>query len=98
LQRVLFDIIYTCSEFACCRSQWPRGLRHEQSSLAWTLGSWVWIPLKEWMSALCAFILCLCCSVCSYRPCNGLIPRPRSPAACVKDQDTEKRPRPNKGL
>jgi hypothetical protein len=24
-----------------CRSQWPRGLRHEQSSLARTLGSWV---------------------------------------------------------
>jgi hypothetical protein len=29
------------------RSQWPRGLRHE---LARTLGSWVWNPLKAWMS------------------------------------------------
>jgi hypothetical protein len=27
------------------RSQWPRGLRHELSSLARTLGSWVPIPL-----------------------------------------------------
>jgi hypothetical protein len=35
-----------------------------RSSLARTLGSWVWIPLKAWMSVLCAFILCLCCPVC----------------------------------
>jgi hypothetical protein len=41
-----------------CRSQYPLGLRHELSSLARTLGSWVRIPLKEWMSVLCAFILC----------------------------------------
>jgi hypothetical protein len=46
-----------------CRSQWPRGLRYEMFSLARTLGSWVRIPLKPWMS-VCAFILCLCCSVC----------------------------------
>jgi hypothetical protein len=32
------------------RSDWPRGLRHEMSSLARTLGSWVRIPLKVWMS------------------------------------------------
>jgi hypothetical protein len=43
-----------------CRSQWPRGLRHELSSLARMLGSWVRIPLIAWMSVLCAFILCLC--------------------------------------
>jgi hypothetical protein len=29
-----------------CRSQWPRGLRHELSSLARMPGSWVRIPLK----------------------------------------------------
>jgi hypothetical protein len=28
------------------RSQWARGLRHELSSAARTLGSWVRIPLK----------------------------------------------------
>jgi hypothetical protein len=33
-----------------CRTQWPRGLRHELSSLSRTLGSWVWIPLKACMS------------------------------------------------
>jgi hypothetical protein len=32
-----------------CRSQWTRDLRLELSSLAWTLGSWVRIPLKAWM-------------------------------------------------
>jgi hypothetical protein len=44
------------------RSQWPRGLRHEQSSLARTLGSWARILLDAWMS-VCVY-LCLCCSVC----------------------------------
>jgi hypothetical protein len=32
------------------RSQWPRGLRHEMSSPARTLGLWVRIPLKACMS------------------------------------------------
>jgi hypothetical protein len=32
------------------RSQWPRGLGHELSSLTRTLGSWVRILLKAWMS------------------------------------------------
>jgi hypothetical protein len=45
------------------RSQWPCGLRHELSSLARTLESWVRIPLKAWMSVY-ALILCLCCPVC----------------------------------
>jgi hypothetical protein len=45
-----------------CRSQWPRGPNHELFSLAWTLGSWVRIPLKAWMSVF-AFILCMCCAV-----------------------------------
>jgi hypothetical protein len=29
---------------------WPRGLRHELSSFARTLGSWFRIPLDAWMS------------------------------------------------
>jgi hypothetical protein len=69
--------------FKVCRSQWPCGLRHELSSLARMLRSWVPIPLKVWMSVLCAFILWLCCSVCTYRSCDRLIPRPRSPTDCV---------------
>jgi hypothetical protein len=31
------------------RSLWPRGLRHEPSSLARTLGSRIRIPIKAWM-------------------------------------------------
>jgi hypothetical protein len=59
------------------RSQWPPGIRHELSSPAQTLRSWVRIPLKARIF-VCAFILCLCCSV--YRlPCDGLICRLRSP-------------------
>jgi hypothetical protein len=44
-----------------CRSQWPRDLRHELSSPAPTLRSWVRIPLEACMfvCVLCAFILCL---------------------------------------
>jgi hypothetical protein len=34
------------------------GLRHEMSSPARTLGTWIRIPLKAWMSVW--FILCLC--------------------------------------
>jgi hypothetical protein len=33
-----------------CRTQWPRGLWHELSSHARTLGSWVRIPLEAWTS------------------------------------------------
>jgi hypothetical protein len=35
--------------YNCCRSQWPHVLRHELSSPARTLGSWVRIPLKAQM-------------------------------------------------
>jgi hypothetical protein len=60
-QSTLLDIPMT--EVTHWRSQCPRGLRHELSSPARTLGSWVKIPLKAWMS-ICASILCLCCRVC----------------------------------
>jgi hypothetical protein len=40
-----------------CRSQWPHSLRHELSSPAQTLGSWVRIPLKAWMS-VCVYSVC----------------------------------------
>jgi hypothetical protein len=44
---------------------------------------------------LCAFILCLYCSVCRYPPCDGHIPRPRSPIVCVKMiTEVNKRPGP----
>jgi hypothetical protein len=43
--------ILSLEESTKSRSQWPRGLRHEPSSPAQTLGSWVRIPLEAWMSA-----------------------------------------------
>jgi hypothetical protein len=53
---------------------------------------------KPWMS-VCTLILCSCCLMCRYRPCDGLITRPRSPADCVqKITKLKKRPGPNKGL
>jgi hypothetical protein len=44
-----------CVYILFSRSQRPRGLRHETSTLTRTLGSWVRIPHKAWMFA---FILC----------------------------------------
>jgi hypothetical protein len=41
-----------------CRSQWPHGLRHELSSLARTLGSWVRISLEAWIS-VCIYSVCV---------------------------------------
>jgi hypothetical protein len=43
------------------RSQWPRGLMHELSSPAGTLGSWVLIPLKAWMSVCFYSVFVLFC-------------------------------------
>jgi hypothetical protein len=63
LKEYRYFLVYSPYIYSLHRSQWSCSLRHEMSSLAQTLGSWVWIPLKEWMS-MCAFILCLCCPVC----------------------------------
>jgi hypothetical protein len=43
------------------RSQWARGLRHELSSLAQTLGSWLRFPLKSWMSMCVYSVFVLFC-------------------------------------
>jgi hypothetical protein len=53
-----------------CRSRWPRGLRHEMSSPARTLGSWVGIPRMD----VYFYSVFMC----------GQIPRPRSPTDCVR--------------
>jgi hypothetical protein len=50
--------VYRCT---ACRSQWPRGLRHEMSSSAWTLGSLVRIPLEAWMFVCVYSVFVLSC-------------------------------------
>jgi hypothetical protein len=75
-------------------SRWPRGLRCELSSLARTLGSWVRIPLKAWMS-LCVYCVCvvLCVGSClatGWSPVQGVLP-----TAC-RIKELKKRPRSNK--
>jgi hypothetical protein len=47
---VMFTYDFISLPLLACRSRSSRGLRHELSSLARTLGSWVRIPLKAWMS------------------------------------------------
>jgi hypothetical protein len=69
-----------------CRSQWPRSLRHEISSLARTLGSRIQISLKTRM-----FVYVYSVFVCRQRPCDVLIPRSRSPTDCLRLRNWVKR-------
>jgi hypothetical protein len=46
------------------RSQWPRGVRHELSSLDPPLGSWVRIPVKVWKFGVCMRLFCVCLVLC----------------------------------
>jgi hypothetical protein len=50
-----------CLNSQCSRSQWPRGLKHEISSPARMLGSWVRIPLKAWMFVGISSVYLLSC-------------------------------------
>jgi hypothetical protein len=73
----------------CYRSQWPRALRHELPSPARTLGSWVRIPLKAWISVYVYSGFVLFCVG------SGLATR----TDCVyRIKKLKKRPRSNKGL
>jgi hypothetical protein len=61
--------------FSCCiwtfgRSQWLRGLGHELSSPARTLGSSARIPLETWMS-VCIYSLCVATG---WSPIQGVLP------------------------
>jgi hypothetical protein len=53
--------LITYLRFNKSRSQWPRSLRHELSSLARMLGSWVRILLKAWMSVCIYSVFVLFC-------------------------------------
>jgi hypothetical protein len=84
------------SGYEGCRSQWPRGLKHELPSPARKLGSWVRISLEAWMS-VCSFCVCavLCVSsgfATGWSPAEGVLP------TVYKITKLKKRPGPNKGL
>jgi hypothetical protein len=61
------------------RSQWPRGLRHGPSSPARTLGSWVLIPLKAWISVCVHSVFVLGSGLC-----DRLMPCPSSPTDSLR--------------
>jgi hypothetical protein len=55
------SLVFNCDICDFGRSTWPRGLRHKLSSPARTLGSWVRIPLKAWMSVCIYSVFVLLC-------------------------------------
>jgi hypothetical protein len=57
---MLFCKIFYCSKQDLSRSQYPRCLRNELSSLAQTLGSWVRIPLRAWIFGVCVLLFFVC--------------------------------------
>jgi hypothetical protein len=79
--------------FSCCiiirgRSEWPRGLRHELSSPAQTLGPWVLIPLEASISV--CIVLCEGSAFATgWSPVQGDLP------TMYRNKKLQKRPRPN---
>jgi hypothetical protein len=70
---ILLDVVPNLS-----LSQWPRGLRHEPSSPAVTLGYWFEIPLNAWMSVcVCSAFMLPCVdsglAMC-WSPAQGVLP------------------------
>jgi hypothetical protein len=78
------------------RSQWPRGLRHEMSSPARNLLSWVGIPLKAWMSICVYSVFVLSCVgnglATGWSPIQGVLP------TAYRIKNLKKRPGSNNGL
>jgi hypothetical protein len=75
-------------------SQWPRGLRHELSPPAQTLGSWVPIPLDVW-TPVCVYSVCvvLCAGrglLMGWSPVKGVV------STVYRIKELKKRPTPNK--
>jgi hypothetical protein len=60
-----------------------RGLGRVTPSIAGTLGSWLQIPFRAWICV--RDFLFVCAVLCNWRPCEGMIPCPRSSAKLLKD-------------
>jgi hypothetical protein len=52
-------------DFLSAHEIWSRSLRHEVSSPAQALGSWVPIPRESWMFAFVCVCVCVCVLVLS---------------------------------
>jgi hypothetical protein len=79
------------------QSQWLRGLRHELSSPAQTLGLWVRIPLEAWISVCVYSVFVLSCvQVVALQQADP--PSKESYRLCNKIKKLKKWPRPNEGL
>jgi hypothetical protein len=80
------------------RSQWPRGLRHEMSSSARTLGSWVWIPLEACMFVCVYPVFMLSCVgsdlATGWSLVQGVLP---TVYKCKITKPRKRRPRPDMG-
>jgi hypothetical protein len=91
------------TRFARCevpmgRSQWPRSLRHEMSSPAWTLRSWARIPLEAWMFVCVYSVFVLSCVssglATGWSPIQGVLP---TVYKCKVTEPRKRRPRPEMG-
>jgi hypothetical protein len=71
-------ILLNTLHYTTGRLQWPRGLRHEMSSPARTLGSWIRIPLKAWM------FVCFYSVFVSVAPLRRADPSCKESTACLK--------------
>jgi hypothetical protein len=60
-----YIILYYIILCYVCRTKWPRNLRHELPQRAQTFGSWVRIPLDEWMS-----VYSVCVVLCEVNDCQ----------------------------
>jgi hypothetical protein len=83
-------VVIPSSKRAIGRTEWPRGLRHELSSLARTMGSWVRTPGKAWMF-VCVHLFCVCGQVAALRRADHS-PK-ESYRLCKKDYETEEETR-----
>jgi hypothetical protein len=88
--------VFSLDQVITGRSLWPSGL-----GMNWLHLLERWVPGFEPHSrhgCLCAFILCLCCSVCSSWSGHWLIPRPRNPTDCEWIKEVKKRRRPTRAV
>jgi hypothetical protein len=88
--------LWTAPDYTSLKSTAPRGLKHELPSPTQTLGSWIRIPLKAWMSVCVYSVFVLSCvQVAALLRADP--PSKESYWLCKRSRNWKKRPRSNKG-